>query len=97
MKIRNAKLRAAYYDGEEILDFNPPYIGVNKFISQIRHNGKRLHPEFIPENYWDKRKESWQTPLETGEDISKRFSDDEIEIFFNSASEIHLLNDDESK
>lgn len=97
MKIRNAKLRAAYYDGEEVLDFTPPYIGVNRFLSKIRHNGNRLHPEFIPENYWEKRREAWQKPLEAGEDVSKRFSDDELEIFFNSASEAHLLNDDEAE
>jgi len=60
MKIRNAKLRASYYDEEEILNFDPPYIGVNKFLAQARKNsGDRLIPEFVIENYWDNRKEKW--------------------------------------
>jgi hypothetical protein len=98
MKIRNAKKRAAYYDEEEVLDFDPPYIGVNKFLTKIRKpDGSRLNPEFIVENYWSNRKDSWQNPLQAGEDIASRFSEDEIEIFFKSKDNLHLLSDKEAK
>ena len=103
MKIRNARRRAAYYDGEEVLNFDPPYIGVNRFLQGLEHNGKRLHPEFIPENYWNKRKESWTDPLKPEEKIKDRFSEDEINIFFDGStfeeklSKARLLNESECK
>lgn len=113
MKIRNARLRASYFDEEEVLNLDPPYIGVNKFLQGLEHNGKRLHPEFIAENYWEKRIESWTKPLESGENIADRFSNDEIDIFFEGTpgktysskdeefedklKNVHLLNEIECK
>jgi hypothetical protein len=113
MKIRNARIKASYYDGEEILDLNPPYIGVNKFLSGLEHPEKGLLiPEFrLEEEYWPRRREKWKNPLMPGENIRDRFTDDEIEVFFEAdptktysskeeefndkVKNIKLLNEDE--
>ena len=59
-------------DGEEAIEA-PPYIGVNKYVSQFKdENGKRLVPEFIKEEYWKRRFEDWKTG---------KFNDTEIEVF----------------
>jgi hypothetical protein len=86
MKIRNARLRASYYDGEEILDLKPPYVGVNKFLSGLEHPEKGLlMPEFrLEEEYWPRRREKWTSPLKSDENLADRFTDDEINIFFEA-------------
>ena len=115
MKIRNARLRASYYDGEEILDLKPPYVGVNKFLSGLEHPEKGLlMPEFrLDEEYWPRRREKWTSPLKSDENLIDRFTDDEINIFFEAdpgktysskkeefedkKKNVRLLNEDECK
>lgn len=109
-----ARRRASFHDGEEILEFRPPYIGVNRFLSGLMPNGKDLlMPEFRTEEYWSRRIESWTKPLESGEKLEDRFTDDEIDLFFNADSSktysskdeefkdkiknLRLLNEDEAK
>jgi len=48
---------SAIYDDDEVLEFRKPYIGVNKFLSGLRPNGKDLlMPEFrLEEEYWPRR------------------------------------------
>ena len=86
MKIRNARLRASYYDGDEILNLDPPYIGVNKFMQGLVHPETGLVvPEFrLEEEYWPRRKEKWTEPLKSDETILDRFTDDEIDVFFDA-------------
>ena len=83
MKVRNARLRGSIIDGEEILDFERPYVGVNRFLQGLTNSdGEQIVLEFIVQNYWDKRKESWTNPLRSGENIKDRFTEDEIDLFF---------------
>lgn len=90
MKIRNARLRASYYDGDEILNLDPPYIGVNKFFSGLEHPTEGLlMPEFrLDEEYWPRRKEKWTQPLKSDESLyggeNARFTHDEIDVFFEA-------------
>lgn len=39
------------WDGEETFE-KLPYIGVTKYLSKKKIDGKHLHPEFIEKNYW---------------------------------------------
>ena len=101
--MQEARLRAGSFDGDEILEFKAPYIGVTKFLSGLEVDGKLLFPEFRVEEYWNNRKESWTKPLESGEKLEDRFTKDEIDIFFEGntfeekLSKVRLLNQDESK
>ena len=89
-----AKRKAKGRDGEEYLEFRPPYIGVNKWLTGLRTidqdtgEEKRLYPEFTDE-YWVERKQKWTDPLRSGEPlyseergVQGRFTKDEIEVFF---------------
>ena len=59
-------------DGEIALE-DPPYIGVNKFLSGLKNEyGKLLFPEFREDEYWIRRYAHWKV----GE-----FNDAEIEEF----------------
>ena len=59
-------------DGEESFE-QPPYIGVNKFLSKYTtSNNKRLFPEFIEDNYWSERYSNWKLG---------QFTDDELQEF----------------
>ena len=107
--MQEARLRAGSFDGDEILEFKAPYIGVTKFLSGLEVNEELLFPEFRVEEYWKRRIESWTKPLESGEELysddkdKSRFTKDEIDIFFEGdtfeekLSKIKLLNQDESK
>ena len=101
--MQEARLRAGSFDGDEILEFKAPYIGVTKFLSGLEVNGKLLFPEFRVKEYWSGRRESWTKPLESGEKLEDRFTKDEIDIFFEGStheekiSKLKLLNQDESK
>ena len=96
---------SAIYDDDEVLEFRKPYIGVNKFLSGLRPNGKDLlMPEFrLEEEYWPRRIQSWTNPLKSGEDITTRFTDDEIDVFFEGntleekKSKVRLLTQEECK
>ena len=101
--MQEARLRAGSFDGDEILEFKAPYIGVTKFLSGLEVDGELLFPEFRIEEYWRRRVESWTKPLESGEKLEDRFTKDEIDIFFEGdtfeekLSKARLLNQDESK
>ena len=101
--MKEARLRAGSFDGDEILEFRAPYIGVTKFLSGLEVEGKLLFPEFRLKSYWSLREESWTKPLESGEKLEDRFTKDEIDIFFEGEtfeekkSKIKLLNPTEVK
>ena len=101
--MKEARLRAGSFDGDEILEFRAPYIGVTKFLSGLMVEDKLLFPEFRLKSYWSLREESWTTPLESGEKLEDRFTKDEIDIFFEGEtfeekkSKIKLLNPTEVK
>lgn len=101
--MKEARLRAGTFDGDEILEFRAPYIGVTKFLSGLEVDDKLLFPEFRVDSYWSLRQESWSKPLESGETLRDRFTDDEIDIFFEGdtfdekLSKLKLLNPTESK
>ncbi len=59
-------------DGEMALE-DPPYIGVNKFLSGLKNeSGELLFPEFREEEYWTRRYANWKVG---------QFTDAEIEEF----------------
>ena len=85
MKIRNARLKGYSFDGDEVLDFERPYVGVNRFLSGLKNDaGDYIVLDFEIENYWAKRKELLTTPLKSGETLTDRFTKDEIDIFFEA-------------
>lgn len=64
-----------YFDEDgEMYGENPPYIGVNKYLASKykKEDDTRLFPEFVEENYWNKRFEDWKQGM---------FTDDEIQEF----------------
>lgn len=93
------------YDGDEVLEFRRPYVGVNRFLSGLRPNGSDLlFPEFrLEDEYWPRRVEKWTKPLEGSEKVQDRFTDDEIDVFFEGSthderkSNVKLLNQNEAK
>lgn len=46
--------------GEEIIEYNRPYLGVNRFLSGLEVNGKLLFPEFREDLYWQNRFDEWK-------------------------------------
>lgn len=47
-------------DGDESFE-QPPYIGVNKFLSGLKNEaGELLFPEFREEEYWNRRFDKWK-------------------------------------
>ena len=87
-----AKNRGKSLDGESDYKFRTPYIGVNRWLSQLRTpEGDRLFPEFT-DAYWDERRSKWTDPLRPGEPLYSdekgkgRFTKDEIEVFFEGAT-----------
>ena len=104
-KVREARKRASSFYGDEILEFRNPYIGVNKFLSGLAKNeaGDLIIPEFRIKEYWNRRVESWTKPLQSGETIASRFTENEIDIFFDGEtheerkSNAKLLNEQETK
>ena len=50
-----------YTEGGEELVEQPPYIGVNKFLSGLKNqNGDLLFPEFREQAYWAKKTSEWK-------------------------------------
>lgn len=86
------KLRAGvqkYMDGEAYYDPNPPYVGVNAFLSGlVNSDGKLLFPEFRDKEYWDKRKLQWK---------EAKFTDEEKELFFNSDTNIQPIQESDAQ
>ena len=59
-------------DGEELFE-DPPYIGVNRFLSGLKNSeGKLLFPEFREEAYWAEKISKWK---------EGNFTEDELSIF----------------
>lgn len=101
--MQEARLRAKSFDGDEILEFRAPYIGVTKFLSGLKPNDlDLLFPEFRVDEYFSKRIEKWTSPLESGEKLEDRFTEDEIDVFFEGntheerLSKLRLLNNTEA-
>lgn len=54
-------------------NYKHPYIGVNKFLSTYKNEyGKRLHPEFDINEYWNHRYDDWK---------NGKFTEEEEELF----------------
>lgn len=77
-------------DGERVDEFNPPYIGVNKWLGTLKDDsGGPLFPQFIETNYWQDRIDHWTNIPSNQEQAEKtkgnpgRFSSDEIDIWFS--------------
>lgn len=80
-----------YIDGEDDLEFKPPYIGVTKFLSGLTNEkNKLLTPEFIEFEYWTRRIKDWKDP-------EKGFNSDEIEVFGKSITITDSVTDKELK
>lgn len=59
-------------NGEELFE-DPPYIGVNRFLSGLKNSdGQLLFPEFREEAYWAKKTAEWREGT---------FKEDELAIF----------------
>ena len=68
-----AKKKCSYLDGEESLNFNPPYIGVLKFLAGLKNEqDKLLTPEFREVEYFFERIKKWK---------EEGFNSDEKELF----------------
>lgn len=53
--------KATYSEDGDIVIDNPPYIGVNKFLSGLTDSkGNLLFPEFREQNYWNERFAKWK-------------------------------------
>ena len=75
-----ADLRRTQYteEGETMVEYKPPYYGVNKYLATIiqeTHDGLQLFPEFRSEDFWMRRKKLW---------LEGQFSDNEKEILFDN-------------
>lgn len=69
---RHSKKMHYNENGEELFE-DPPYIGVNRFLSGLKNSdGQLLFPEFREEAYWAKKTAEWR---------EGKFTDDEIAIF----------------
>ena len=74
-----------YIEEEEMYE-NPPYIGVNKFLSGLKNSkGKLLFPEFIEENYWNERYSKWK---------EGNFTEDEIDEFSLDKDNLPKISDE---
>ena len=66
---RHSKKMHYVENGEESFE-DPPYIGVNKFLSGLKVNGKLLFPEFREESYWAKKTGEWKVGTFTEEELT---------------------------
>lgn len=70
----------SYLDGEDTLEFKPPYIGVTEFLRGLTTtDNKLLTPEFREIEYWKERLLSWK-------DSTKGFNEDEKDLFGDSVT-----------
>ena len=91
---REAKRKAKNIDSEIILDPDPPFIGVTKYLSGKRNSkGTLLTPEFDIENYWSERIVSWKQNLTEDEFINGSTDSDGNQVYAFNTSEIRLLAD----
>lgn len=69
--------KAIYNADGEVAVEDPPYIGVNKFLSGLKNEeGELLFPEFREEEYWSRRFSNWKIGSFTEDEI-KEFGLDE--------------------
>jgi len=80
--------KESYHDGETSKELELPFIGVNKFLSGLRNEEKKLlFPEFVEEEYWSRRRIDWK---------SANFTDDEKELFFDDPKNIKPIKESEA-
>ncbi len=64
--------KAIYNEDGEIALEDPPYIGVNKFLSGLKNSeGQLLFPEFREEEYWSRRYSNWKIGSFTKDEIAE--------------------------
>ena len=73
-----------YFDGEEVVHYNKPNVGVTDFLSGLKINGKLLFPEFRAKEYWERRKADWKTG---------KFNKEEVELFFGDGSNVQPITE----
>ena len=84
---KRAREQAIYSDGEEALQFKPPYVGVIKFLSGLKNEkDKLLTPEFKEFNYWKERIKDWR---------QNKFEVDEKELFGETTTITDSLSDED--
>lgn len=85
-EFEEARRKRKYLDDTDADIFEIPHMGVNAFIAQAKdpETGKMFTPEFRDKPYWNGRIANWTSDLKPEEngDWSKRFSEDEINMFF---------------
>lgn len=76
-------------DGDESFE-QPPYIGVNKFLSGLTNEaGKLLFPEFREEEYWNRRYSNWKLG---------QFTESELEEFeFDKNNSPRIIDSEQHK
>lgn len=88
---QEAKRNATYIDGEDTLEFKPPYIGVTAFLRGLTNSDDiLLTPEFREFEYWTRRIKDWKNP-----DIG--FNNDELDMFGTSITITDSITDKELK
>ena len=76
-----ARQNAINIDSEVVLNPDPPYIGVTKFLDGRRNSeGNLLTPQFIDTNFWDDRISHWTSPIPADKTIQDMFSLSEIRL-----------------
>lgn len=76
-----ARQNAINIDSEVVLNPDPPYIGVTKFLDGRRNSeGNLLTPQFIDTNFWDDRISHWTSPIPANKTIQDMFSLSEIRL-----------------
>ena len=83
-------LKSAEYDEDgNILIEDPPYIGVNKFLSGLKNQkGDILFPEFRQDEYWKRRYSNWKLG---------QYTDAEIEEFGLDKNNLPKINDSQQQ
>lgn len=59
------KNKPKYSEDGDIDVEDPPYIGVNRYLSNVVIDSKRLYPEFRDEEYWSRQYENWSKGIYT--------------------------------
>ena len=79
-RYQEAKKKAEYVEGEELLRATRPYIGFSEFFKgQKNEKGDLMAPEFRPDDYWANRYMRWAVA---------DYTDDEIQEFFGGDKDL---------
>lgn len=75
-------IRRAKDDEDDIvLNPEPPFIGVTKFLDGRRNaEGNLLTPQFVEDNYWNEKIHAWTDTLRAGESILDKFTEDDLKM-----------------